>query len=90
MIKKVPKVKKKIPRAPRTLKARAAYLARPLETRPRDMAALKQRQTLRAEHIMGQDILAMKHERARIATMLNENISPQMRETLIKERHLLA
>ena len=53
------------------------------------MAALKQRQTLRAEHVMGQDILAMKHERARIATMLNENISPQLRETLIKERQLI-
>ena len=76
-------------KAPRAVKARAAYLARPLETRPREMAALKQRQTLRAEHTMGQDILARKHERERIATMLNENISPQLRETLIKERHLI-
>ena len=76
-------------RPPKAAKARAAYLARPLETKPRQMAALKQRQTLRAEHVMGQDILAMKHERARIATMLNENISPQLRETLIKERQLI-
>jgi hypothetical protein len=73
----------------RTLKARAAYYARPLETRPREMDALKKRQTLRAEHVLGQDILAKKHERARITTMLNENISPQLRETLIKQRHLI-
>ena len=85
MKKAKPKAKPKT----RAVKARAAQLARPLETRPRDMAALKQRQTLRAEHILGQDILAMKHERARITTMLNENISPQLRETLIKERQLI-
>ena len=78
-------------RKPRTLPqaAKAAFLARPLETRAKAMAALKQRQTLRAEHILGQNVLAMKHERARITTMLNENISPQLRETLIKERHLI-
>ena len=85
MKKAKPKAKPKT----RAAKARAAQLARPLETRPRDMAALKQRQTLRAEHILGQDILAMKHERARITTMLNENISPQLRETLIKQRQLI-
>ena len=53
------------------------------------MDALKKRQTLRAEHVLGQDILAKKHERERITTMLNENISPQLRETLIKQRHLI-
>ena len=73
----------------RTLKKRAAYYARPLETRGREMDALKKRQTLRAEHVLGQDILAKKHERERITTMLNENISPQLRETLIKQRHLI-
>ena len=73
----------------RTLTARAAYYARPLETRPREMDALKKRQTLRAEHTLGQDILAKKHERERITTMLNENISPQLRETLIKQRQLI-
>jgi len=73
------------------LKAKAAFYARPLYTRPKDMAALKERQTLRDEHIAGQAAMHRKleRERERISTMLNENIAPQLRATLIKNRALL-
>jgi hypothetical protein len=71
------------------LKAKAAFYARPLETRPMDMAKLKERQTLRAEHIAGQAAMHKKYERERIATMLNQNITPQLRATLIKNSGML-
>ena len=73
----------------KTLKAKAKYLARPLEVRPKDMYRLRERQTLRESHILGQNMLAKKYERERIATMLNENISPQLRATLLKNRDML-
>ena len=72
-----------------TLKAKAAFYARPLETRAQDMARLKERQTLRAEHLAGQAAMHRKNERERIATMLQENISPQLRTTLLKNRAML-
>ena len=72
-----------------TMKAMALYHARPLETRPADMAKLKERQTLRHEHLAGQAALHRKNERHRIATMLNENITPQLRATLIKNKAML-
>ena len=71
------------------LKAKAAFYARPLYARPKDMAALKERQTLRNEHIAGQAAMHRKLERERITTMLNENVAPQLRATLIKNRALL-
>ena len=71
------------------LKAKAAFYARPLETRPMDMARLKERQTLRAEHIAGQTAMHRKNERERIATMLNQNITPQLRATLLKNSSML-
>ena len=81
--------KKEKPVRNKILKAKAAFYARPLYTRPRDMAALKERQTLRDEHIAGQAAMHRKLERERISTMLNENIAPQLRATLIKNRALL-
>ena len=81
--------KKEKPVRNKILKAKAAFYARPLHTRPRDMAALKERQTLRDEHIAGQAAMHRKLERERISTMLNENIAPQLRATLIKNRALL-
>ena len=72
-----------------TLKAKAMFYARPLETRAQDMARLKERQTLRAEHLAGQAAMHRKNERERIATMLQENISPQLRATLLKNRAML-
>jgi hypothetical protein len=71
------------------LKGKAKYLARPLETRPRDMNKLLVRQTMRHEFLTSQDAAHRKNERDRIGTMLNENISPQMRATLIKTRDKL-
>ena len=54
-----------------------------------DMAKLKERQTLRAEHLAGQAAMHRKNERERMATMMNENISPQLRATLLKNRAML-
>ena len=71
------------------LKAKAAYYARPLVNRPADMAKLKERQTLRAEHIAGQAAVHARNERDRIKTMLNEHIAPQLRATLLKNMELL-
>ena len=81
--------KKEKPVRNKILKAKAAFYARPLHTRPKDMAALKERQTLRDEHIAGQAAMHRKLERERISTMLTENIAPQLRATLIKNRALL-
>ena len=81
--------KKEKPVRNKILKAKAAFYPRPLHTRPKDMAALKERQTLRDEHIAGQAAMHRKLERERISTMLNENIAPQLRATLIKNRALL-
>ena len=53
------------------------------------MAALKERQIFRDEHIAGQAAMHRKLEMERISTMLNENIAPQLRATLIKNRALL-
>jgi hypothetical protein len=80
---------KKKPVRNKILKAKAAFYARPLYARPKDMAALKERQTLRNEHIAGQAAMHRKLERERISTMLNENVAPQLRATLIKNRALL-
>jgi len=68
---------------------KAAYLARPLYTRPQDMHKLKEKQTLRNDHLMQQMAVHKRNERERINAMINEKISPQMRATLIKNRDLL-
>ena len=73
----------------KALKAKATYLARPLYARPADMHKLKERQTLRNEHLVNQDMLHRKNERERIRVMLNENITPGLRATLIKNRDML-
>ena len=77
------------PKGLKALKAKATYLARPLYARPADMHKLKERQTLRNEHLMGQEMLHKKNERERIRMMLNENMSPGLRATLIKNRDML-
>ena len=82
-------MKKKQPKGLKGLKAKAAYLARPLYARPADMHKLKERQTLRNEHLVNQDMLHRKNERERIRVMLNENITPGLRATLIKNRDML-
>ena len=82
-------MKKKQPKGLKALKAKATYLARPLYARPADMHKLKERQTLRNEHLMGQEMLHKKNERDRIRAMLNENISPGLRATLIKNKDML-
>ena len=73
----------------KTLKQKAAYLARPLEVRPRDMHKLKEKQTLRNDHLMQQMAMHKRNERERLNAMINDKISPQMRATLIKHRDLL-
>ena len=73
----------------KTLKQKAEYLARPLHTRPKDMARLKERQTLRNEHLLGQAMLHKKLERDRISAMINEKITPELRATLIKSHNLI-
>ena len=82
-------MKKKQPKGLKALKAKATYLARPLYARPADMHKLKERQTLRNEHLVNQDMLHRKNERERIRVMLNENITPGLRATLIKNRDML-
>ena len=82
------KMKKKAVRN-KILKARAAHFAKPLHARPREMAALKERQTLRNEHIAGQAAMHKQIERERISTMLNQTVAPQMRATLLKNREAL-
>ena len=82
-------VKGEMKKKKQNLKAKAAYYARPLENRPADMAKLKERQTLRAEHIAGQAAVHARNERDRIKTMLNEHIAPQLRATLLKNMELL-
>jgi hypothetical protein len=77
------------PKAKPNLKKLAAKYAKPLENRPRDMAKLKQRQTLREEHLMNQEMLHKKTEHDKINQMLNQNISPQLRSTFIKQRAAL-
>jgi hypothetical protein len=69
-------MKKKQPKGLKALKAKAAYLARPLYARPADMHKLKERQTLRNEHLMGQEMLHKKNERERIRVMLKRKHSP--------------
>ena len=81
--------KTKKPVRNKKLQAKAAFYARPLYARPKDMAALKERQPLRDEHIAGQAAMHRKLKRERISTMLNENIAPQLRATLIKNRDML-
>jgi hypothetical protein len=71
------------------LKQKAQRLARPLYTRPADMYKLKEKQTLRNEHLMQQMAVHKRNERERLNSMINDNISPQMRATLIKNRDLL-
>jgi hypothetical protein len=71
------------------LKRIAKAYARPLETRPRDMAKLKQRQTMREEHLMNQEMLHKKTEHDKINQMLNQSISPQLRSAFIKQRAAL-
>ena len=82
-------MKKKQPKGLKALKAKAAYHARPLYARPADMHKLKERQTLRNEHLVNQDMLHRKNERERIRVMLNENMTPGLRATLIKNREML-
>ena len=82
-------MKKKQPKGLKALKAKATYLARPLYARPADMHKPKERQTLRNEHLVNQDMLHRKNERERIRVMLNENITPGLRATLIKNRDML-
>ena len=82
-------MKKKQPKGLKALKAKAAYYARPLYARPADMHKLKERQTLRNEHLVNQDMLHRKNERERIRVMLNENMAPGLRATLIKNRDML-
>ena len=77
------------PKGLKALKAKAAYLARPLYARPADMHKLKERQTLRNEHLVNQEMLHKKNERERIRVMLNENMTPGLRATLIKHRDML-
>ena len=71
------------------LKQKAAYLARPLYARPKDMHKLKERTTLRNEHLLGQAMLHKKNERERISAMIHTNITPQLRQTLMKNRSLI-
>jgi hypothetical protein len=73
----------------KALKQKAAYLARPLEVRPRDMYKLKERQTLRNDHLMQQHALHKRNERERLGAMINQNIQPALRATLIKNRDML-
>ena len=81
-------LKAKVTASP-ALHAKAAYLARPLYARPADMHKLKERQTLRNEHLVGQEMQHKKNERERIRVMLNENMTPGLRATLIKNRDML-
>jgi len=81
--------KPKAPRAPRTLKQKAAYLARPLAARVDDYEAVKAKQRIRAEFLSGEAALARKTERERIRTMIGNGVSPQLRETLLKNLDLL-
>ena len=73
----------------KALKKKAAYLARPLYTRPQDMAKLKERQTLRNEHLLNQTMVQKRNERERLSAMINQNINPQLRATLIKNRDMI-
>ena len=77
------------PKGLKALKAKAAHFARPLYARPADMHKLKERQTLRNEHLVGQEMQHKKNERERIRVMLNENMTPGLRATLIKNRDML-
>ena len=81
--------KPKAPRAPRALKQKAAYLARPLAARVDDYEAVKAKQRIRAEFLSGEAALARKTERERIRTMIGNGVSPQLRETLLKNLDLL-
>ena len=78
-------------RAPKraNVKAKAARLARPLYARPKDMHQLKERTTLRNEHLLATAALHKRNERERISAMINENIPPQLRETLMKNHNML-
>jgi hypothetical protein len=76
-------------KANKTLKQKAAYLARPLEVRPRDLYKLQERQTLRNEHLMQQHALHKRNERERLGAMIHQNIQPALRATLIKNRDML-
>ena len=76
-------------RATRTLKQKAAYLARPLAARPDDYEAVKAKQRVRAEFLSGEAAMARNTERERIRTMIGNGVSPQLRETLLKNLDLL-
>ena len=71
------------------LKQKAAYFARPLYARPKDMHKLKGSTTLRNEHLLGQAMLHKQNERERISAMIHTKITPALRETLIKNRSLI-
>jgi hypothetical protein len=79
------------PKAVRTLplKQRAAYLARPLASRPEDYDSLKHKMQVRADFLSGEAALARKHERDRIQTMIANGVSPQLRPTLLQNLHKL-
>ena len=81
--------KKKAKATAPALRAKATYYAKPLVNRPKDLAKVKERITLRNEHVAAQNMVHRQNERARINTMLNENVSPQLRSTLLKNLSIL-
>jgi len=79
-------MKKKQPKGLKALKARAAYLARFLYARQADMDKLKERQTLRNEHLQGHDMLHRKNKRERIRVLPDDNMTSGLRAALIENR----
>ena len=71
------------------LKARAKQLARPLYTRPKDLAKYQQTTMLRAEHIAQQSALQKRNEYDRMTGQIHSTVHPGLHADLVRERSKL-
>ena len=71
------------------LKARAKQLARPLYTRPKELAKYHQTTLLRAEHVAQQQQLHKRNEYDRMTGQIHSTVHPGLHAELVRERSKL-
>ena len=68
------------------MRAKARQLARPLHTRPKDLAKHKQSVLLRNEHLAVQDSVHRRNEYDKLTGALHSNIHPGLMAELMHAR----
>ena len=76
-------------KATKAMRAKARQLARPLYTRPKDLAKHKQSVLLRNEHIAVQDSVHRRNEYDKLTAAVHSNIHPGLHAELMHERSKL-